>query len=152
MSWPVLLRLYCIFKIHCNTCILIRILTYTHLFFFVNSDRYNHSTIFSRRVICRQLDYTEAEVQLYPGGYFGPGRGAILQRNYRCQGCERSLRSCTYTNRSQNCGHSQDASLGCYYPGLYHFHRIYSLTNNCAHLLRYCACHANCRFSKDVIG
>ncbi|XP_072231677.1 scavenger receptor cysteine-rich domain-containing group B protein [Leuresthes tenuis] len=65
------------------------------------------------QVVCHQVGCGEATAARGEA-YFGPGTGAILLDNLKCNGAEASLQECSHIPWDvHNCDHSEDAGVTC---------------------------------------
>ncbi|XP_063960668.1 uncharacterized protein LOC129267820 [Lytechinus pictus] len=70
-------------------------------------------TIDAAHVVCRMLGYPAAD-GYEPGGFFGPGEGAVVFDDVRCIGNETNLADCRHRETlTSNCGHSEDVGVIC---------------------------------------
>ncbi|XP_041452747.1 deleted in malignant brain tumors 1 protein-like [Lytechinus variegatus] len=64
-------------------------------------------------VVCRQLNYSGADLALV-AGLFGGGQGAVGLTNMECNGMESNLSTCKFDLVEDTwCGHSRDAGVVC---------------------------------------
>ncbi len=68
-------------------------------------------------VVCRQLGFLEATTA-WQNAHFGQGSGKIFMDDVECDGDEERLGDCDFSGWcTENCGHSEDASVTCS-PGM----------------------------------
>ncbi|XP_028657376.1 lysyl oxidase homolog 3B isoform X6 [Erpetoichthys calabaricus] len=79
----------------------------------VCDDRWN---LQAASVVCRELGFGSAKEAL-TGARMGQGMGPIHMNEVQCTGNEKSIWNCQYKNiTSENCQHSEDASIKCNIP------------------------------------
>ncbi len=64
-------------------------------------------------VVCRQISYSAATTA-WQSAHFGQGSGKIFMDDVECDGNEERLEDCDFSGWcTENCGHSEDASVTC---------------------------------------
>ena len=79
------------------------------------------------------------------GGHFSPGNDSILLDDLECDGSERTLLNCTYS-QTHNCDHSEDAGVRCQGRGQKHLELLH-LVNFCTYYITAMCTHGDVRLA-----